>query len=331
MTAAVIVAIVCAVGSAAAVGVAASLLTRARNRMRTLEEEIERGRAHFDETIANEAQLRATELAEMMALARSHALSMLAEEERRIVEERRRDVAERERDATTKLATALAAAQRSVEQRFAQWGTDVTGLQQGLTSELEKIGQRQQQMIAAADTKITAESERLESAFEEQRMRIARVRDELERATSEVASAVAADLETHSAERRRALQEVAERLRKRDRELQEQIEREQSEATQRIAGQLQDVERRQIEGVRRAVARDAQHAAEAAATSFDNAIKVAREEAARRLHRELELAVERFARDAEGVLAERVESGLRALEAKLHELERRLDALSAHA
>jgi DNA anti-recombination protein RmuC len=39
---------------------------------------------------------------------------------------------------------------------------------------------------------------------------------------------------------------------------------------------------------------------------FDTATRNAREEAARRLSRELDLAVERFAREAEGVLTERL-------------------------
>ncbi|MGZ4333276.1 MAG: hypothetical protein ACXVRJ_03275, partial [Gaiellaceae bacterium] len=45
---------------------------------------------------------------------------------------------------------------------------------------------------------------------------------------------------------------------------------------------------------------------EAASLSFDSSIKTAREEAARRLSRELDLSVERFAREAEGVLTDRL-------------------------
>jgi hypothetical protein len=331
MTVAVIVAIVCAVIAASAAGFAASYANRARSRMRSLENEIERGRAHFDEVVAHEAEIRASELADALALARSQALSVLGDEERRITEERRRDVAERERDATKKLSSALAGAQRTVEQRFADWGGQVTALQQSLTTELERIAQRQQQLVAAADTKISAESERLEGAFEEHRIRLAKVREELERAVAGVTAAVTAELESHGADRRRGLQELSERLHKREQAIQEQIDREQAEATQRVAGQLQDVERRQLEQVRRVVARETQHAAEAVATQFDSSIKTAREDAARRLARELELAVERFARQAEGVLAERVESELRSLEARVHELARRVDSLSSRS
>jgi hypothetical protein len=329
MTAAVVVAVVAAVVAVAAAAATLVLLKRARARARTLEREIERGKTRFDEVVAQEAEIRAVELEQALAFARAQALSVLAAEERRITEERRRDVAEREREATTKLTAALAEAQRSVEQRFADWGSDLIQLQQSLAGELERIGQRQQQLTAGVEAKIADEAERLQAALDEHRALIGKVREDLERATQEVARAADAVLETHAAERRRALHEVAERLRRRERELQEQIDHEQAEATQRVATQLQDVERRQLEQVRRAVARDGQHAAEAASQQFEATIRAAREEAARRLGRELDLAVDRFTREAESVLAERVDSELRNVESRLHELTRRLDELTA--
>ena len=54
------------------------------------------------------------------------------------------------------------------------------------------------------------------------------------------------------------------------------------------------------------VSREATRYAEAAAQQFETAIKASREEAARRLSRELERAVAAFAREGERVLAERV-------------------------
>ncbi len=327
MTAAVAVAVAAAVAAVAAAVAAFTVATRARNRSRSLEREIDRGRARFDEVVAHEAELRTTDLAQSLALARAEALSVFADEERRITEERRRDVAERERDATTRLTAALTAAQRSVEQRFADWGADLTQLQQSLAGELERIGQRQQQLTAGVEEKIEAEAERLQLALDDHRALVARIRDDLEQAAQEVAKAAAADLETQAAERRRALHEVAERLRRRERDIQEQIDREQTEATQRIASQLQDVERRQLEQVRRVVSREAQHAVEAASQQFENTIRAAREEAARRLGRELDLAVDRFAREGESMLAERVDSELRSVEGRLQDLARRLDEL----
>jgi hypothetical protein len=328
VTVALAVSIAAALAACAAAGAAFVALRRTQAASKALDDEIERGKARFDQVLAGEAELRAEELEQSLALARSQAISVLGEEERRITEERRRDVAERERDATAKLVAALTEAQRSVEERFADWGSEVAGLQHGLTSELERVGTRQQQLIAAIEAKVTAEAERLESTLEEHRARVAKIREELDRTIDEVSAAVAADLETHAAERRRALHEVAERLRRRERELAEQIEREQAEATQRIGSQLQDIERRALEQVRRIVSRESQHLAEAAATQFDGTIRTAREDAARRLGRELDMAVERFAREGESLLAERVESELRVFEARLADLSRRLDSLS---
>ncbi len=328
MTIALVVSIVAALVACGAAVAAFLVLRRTRAASTSLDDEIEKGKARFDEVVAEEADRRAEELEQTLALARSQAASALADEERRIVEERRRDVAERERDASAKLGASLAEAQRSVEQRFADWGSEVAGLQQGLTGELERVGTRQQQLIAAVEAKIADESDRLESTLDEHRARVAKVREELDRSIEEVAAAVAADLETHSAERRRALHELGERLQRRERELGEQIEHEQTEATQRIGSQLQDIERRSLEQVRRVVDRESQHLAEAAASQFDGMIRTAREDAARRLGRELDLAVDRFARQAESVLAERVEAELRVFEARLAELSRRVDSLT---
>jgi hypothetical protein len=328
VTAAVIVAIFAAVAACIAAGFAFVALRRTRATAGVLEREIERGKSLFEEVIANEAELRATELAETLALTRSEAISKLADEERRITEERRREVVEREREATAKLVAALTEAQRSVDARFAEWGSGLTSLQQALTTEFERVGTRQQQLVVAMEAKLTKEAERLEATFEEHRNRLAKVRGDLERSMQDVAGAVAAELESHSSERRKALQEVAERLRRREHELQEQIDREHTEASQRVAIQLAEIERRQVEQVRRAVAREAAHATEAAGTHFDGTIRAAREDAARRLARELELSIDRFAREAETVLAERVDSELRSAETRLNELARRLDSLS---
>src|SRR5262249_37073082 len=126
-------------------------LQRTRAAGKTLDDEIERGKARFDAVVTEEAELRAEELAQSLALARSQAISALEEEERRIVEERRRDVAERERDASANLAAALSEAQRAVEARFADWGAEVAGLRQSLTTELERVGIRQRQLITAVE------------------------------------------------------------------------------------------------------------------------------------------------------------------------------------
>jgi hypothetical protein len=98
-----------------------------------------------------------------------------------------------------------------------------------------------------------------------------------------------------------------------------------------VAAQVQDVERRQVEQLRRVVAREAHQTAVRAAQEFDTTLRAAREEAARRLARQLDIAVERFSREAETVLSERVDTELRAVENRLKELAKRVEALSTRA
>jgi hypothetical protein len=307
MTAAVATAVAAAAVAAVLALAAFLLLRRARLHMRPLEEEIERGKTKFDEVVAREVEVRAAELERTLALARAESLAALGDEERRIAEERRRDVAEREDQATAKLGAALVEAQSSIEQRLADWSGDLDRLQEGLADELARLSQRQQALTSEIAGRIEQEGDQLQAAIEEHRALTTKLREDLARSSQDVAKAAVADLEQHATERRRALHEVAERLRVREREIQEQIEREQAESVQRIAVQLGDVEQRQLEQLRRSVSREATRYAEAAALQFDTTIRSAREEAARRLGRELDLAVERFSREAEGVLAERVD------------------------
>ena len=110
-----------------------------------------------------------------------------------------------------------------------------------------------------------------------------------------------AELEAHAAEGRRAAEEMRQRLKARDRRLIEQNEREELDVAKRIQGRFADVERRQLETLERQTDQAAGRFAEAAALQFDTAVKSAREDAARRLARELDRAVHMFAREAESV------------------------------
>lgn len=326
MTDATIVAVSAA--SVAVLALVASLLIlrKVRSHQQLLEREIERGKTAFDEVVAHELAQRADELEHTLARLRADSLSQLAEEERRIAEERRRDVAERERDATERLSVQLVAAQTAVEQRLTDWSNDVGKLQESLAEDLKRVEVRQQSLMTEADEKIGKDAERLQASVEEQRQLVTRLRAELMRAGQEVMAQANTELEQHAAERRRALHEVAERLRKRERDLQELVEREGNEATQRIQLALGDIERRQVEGLQRIIARETARYTEAASAQFDTTIRGAREEAARRLSRELDLAVERFAREAEGVLTERLNHVSDAAAARVEERLARLRA-----
>jgi hypothetical protein len=281
-------------------------LRKVKGHQRLLERELERGKASFDEVVLAEISERSNDLRTTLARERAESLTQLAAEERRIAEERRRDVVERERDASSRLGQQLLEAQAAVEQRLGDWQADVERLQQGLSDELKRIEARQRQLMAEVEGKIGQDAEALTNEIDEQRAVLARLRSDLKKTAEEVAQQANAELEQHAAERRRALHEVADRLRKRERDLQEIVDRESNDAVQRIQVALGDIERRQVEQLQRIVSRETTRYSEAASLQFDSAIKSAREEAARRLSRELDLAVERFAREAEGVLTERL-------------------------
>ena len=299
--------------------VSAGLLWEARRRSRTLDTEIERGKARFDAVVAAEAEQRAQELARTLSRLRADALSELVTEERRIAEERRRSVAEREREASAKLAEQLVAAQRAVEQRLSGWATDVEKLQGGLTDELGRIEARHRHLMAEVETRIGRDAEALQGEIDQQKQLLGRLREELTKAAHDAAQSANADLEAHAAERRRALHEVSDRLRRREADLRELIDREGTEATQRIQIGLGDIERRQIEQLQRIVDRATARYSEAAQQQFETTIRAAREEAARRLGRELDIAVERFAREAEAVLTERLNQTGDAAAARVEE------------
>jgi hypothetical protein len=306
MTASVIIAVVAACVAVLALVGCMLVLRKGREQERLLAGEIERGKKEFDAVVVQEVELRSHELKQTLARSRAESISQLAEEERRIADERRRDVAERERDATLKLGNQLIAVQAAVEQRVADWTGDVEKLKAGLDAELKRLEARHRQLMIEIGGKLEQDAEGLQGQIDEQRQTVARLRQDLAEAATALVEQSAHELEQHAAERRRALHELAERLRKREHDLQEIVDREGNEAAQRVQLALGDVERRQIEQLQRLVTRETTRYSEAASAQFDTAIRTAREEAARRLSRELDLAVERFAREAEGVLTERV-------------------------
>jgi gas vesicle protein len=300
--------------AAAATGITACLLAalgafglrHGRQYGRRVEEDISAAEARLRTLIDREATERAGELERTLARARADSTSLLAHEERRIADERRKVISEAESAAATQLAETLATVQQRVEQRLAGWAEDLDRAQQHLVSQLERLAQRQALLIAEAESRIEQDSRSLETTTDEQRHVVARLREELGRIAQEATAAAQGELESHAAERRRALHEVAERLRRREREMQEQIEREEAEAVRRIASGFEDVERRQIERIQRTIERDSARYVEAAELQFAETMKSAREDAAVRLSRELDRAVQAFAREAQGAIGERM-------------------------
>jgi hypothetical protein len=306
-------------------------------RLADVEAELDRARDELTRLIRDEAAARAAEIQRVTARERADSLSLLQAEERRIADERRRAVVEQEQKAIRELTAGLAETQQRVTQRLADWTADLERTKQALTAELAKLRERQQTLVDEAESRIESDREKIDEVGDFQAAAFAKLREELEHAAEGAAASVRADLEAHAAEGRRAGEELSQRLKARDRRLLERIEREEMDVAKRIQGRFADVERRQVDTLERQTDQAAGRFAEAAAIQFDSAVKIAREDAARRLARELDRAVHMFAREAESVLAERLaqvaDSGTQRVEKRLRQvtagLERQRDEFIA--
>jgi hypothetical protein len=304
-------------------------LRRGMARSRALDREFERARSQLMAAVENETQGRASDLERALARARADSLSAYAEEERRLAETRRTALEESEERLRHGLAQAFAKVQGQVEQRLASWHQDLERAQRDLGERLEQVAQHERSLIEALEARLEHDGERLQAADEEQRAGVVRLREDLARAVAESAAIAESELEAHATERRRALHQVSDRMTTRERDLLRRIDREETEASRRIQSSFSEVERRQVEQLERVLDRAAGNFVDAATHQFDGTIRAAREDAARRLQRELERAVQQFAREGESLLAERMtqlgESGGLRLEKKLGQVEAGLE------
>ena len=310
----------------ALVAAAAVLLRRAHDKAEAIDAHFDDARQRLRALVDEETAARAGELERMLARARADSVSLLVEEERKIAEERRSEFSQRERDFAAGLTESLTATQSQVEQRLAGWAQDLDRAAEVTKARIVELAARQRQQLSDVEVRIAADSERLAAESEEQRAAVQRMRVELDKTLEATLAAAHAEVEAHAVERRRALNELDERLRRRERELVELVQREEAEAAARIRTGFGDVQRRQIEQMERIVERAAATYSDEAAQQFSTLVKSSREDAARRLSRELERAVEVFSREAEAVLAERL---AHVGDAGAQRLERRLDEATA--
>jgi gas vesicle protein len=299
-------------------------LSRLIRRARSLDADFTRADERLRTLIERESTERGAELERTLVIARADSASILADEERRLADDRRRSLVAREAQLRDELAASLSAAQQQVERRFAEWSSDLDRVQERLAEQISKVGERQRELVAKVESRIAADAERIVGESEEQRAAVARMRDELGRTIEESVQAANAELESQSVERRRALHEVAERLRKREHALREQIDREETEASRRIAAGFAEIERKQLDQLQRVIDRATSGYAEIASQQFGEAIKNAREDAAKRLAREMERAVASFEREASGVLSDKLgqisDAGTQRLEKRLGQI-----------
>ena len=133
--------------------------------------------ARFDALVSAEVEARAAELERTLSRARADSLSKLVAEERKIGETRRAALAEREHAAGAELSEALAKVEQRVAHRVAELNADLERTERGLSSQLAALAQRQQQLMAQAESRLELDTERLDAASEAQRERLDRARD----------------------------------------------------------------------------------------------------------------------------------------------------------
>jgi hypothetical protein len=319
-----------------AAAVAALLLRRAVDRVSAMDARLVEAQTDLLGAVEREKATLGKDLELTLARARADSRSLLEEQERQIAEERRTLVAEREHEATAALGDKLNQIQAQVEQRLAAWSQDLDRVVEATKVRIVELEQRQQQLLREIELRLASDAERLSAESEEQRVGVARLRSDLNRTLEQALGTVQTELETHAAERRRALHELETRMARRERELAEQAQREEADAVQRVRTGFEDVSRRQVEQLERAVDRAVASHADEAAQRFAQLVKSSREDAAKRLARELDRAVTTFAREAETVLAERLahvgDAGAQRLEHRIADvtgdLERRHDELA---
>jgi hypothetical protein len=287
----------------ASIGTLAMMIGLKRGRQ--IERELERGRAQLRAMIDTEARQRSGELERILARARADSSSQLAEQERGLSETRSHALAEAEQSVHQRLAQMLTETQREIEERIVSLRGDLERTENVLSREVSDIVRKQQELVRDAKSRIESDGERITSESEENRASITRIRAEMAEAIEKALVENRDELDKFANERRRAIQDVAERLGRREQEVAERIEREETEAQRRISAGVAEIERRQLEQLRRFFERTVSSFSDEHATQFEDEMRTAREEAGRRLARELERAVESYSRQAQTMIGER--------------------------
>jgi hypothetical protein len=279
-------------------------LRRARERATATAVLAADARAQVAAIVAEETAAHTEEIRRTLARERADTISQLAAEERRLGEERRTAYLERERRAGEALTDTLAGVERRLDERLQGVSEDLERSQRHIETQLANLMLRQQQAVAEVEARIDRDAAELGSTNDEQRQAVIRLREELERAAASAVSEALDELESQTIERRRAIEEITERLRTREAAIAEGVEQAETDARARLELTLIEFERRQTERLERVTEREIERHGQIAATAFDERMREIREEAATKLGRELDHAVDLMMREE---LARRLE------------------------
>jgi hypothetical protein len=272
-------------------------LRQARAEATTTGRLVSEARQAVREAVEVETAAHTEEIRRVLARERADTASLLAAEERRLAEERRATHAERERQAGDSLLEELARSERRLEERLRGFAEDLERAQRHLETQLARLEQRYRSALTEVATRLESEAAELGSTADEQRKTVLRLREELERAAGQAVTEALDELEAHTIERRRAIEEITERLRARETAVADSLEKAETDVRARLDVVLAEWERRQNERLERVTEREVERHAQIAMLAYDERLREAREEAATRLQRELDRAVEYIVRE----------------------------------
>lgn len=280
--------------------------------------------ARLDTAVDVHADARVRELEQTLARERAETIHLLGEQERALREQRRTDLAGELESAQLSLTETVSQAQRRLEERLTAWSSDLERAQQQLKARLEELIRRQADALKMHEQRLAGHAVELGGLEEHQAATVARLRTELEQLVTESLQSARSDIEIHAVERRRALHEVGDRLRTRERTMREQIEREEGEVKVQLATAIAEAERRTVEQLSRGLDRAVVRLSEDAERQFDRQLRDSRERTAERLSRELELSMEHFMKAAENEVVNRIAE---AAQVSASRFERQIDDL----
>ena len=249
------------------------------------------------EAVAAETAAHTEEVRRVLARERAETASLLAAQERRLADERREAFEARERQTAEWLAEELARTERRLEERLRGFSDDLDRAQRHLEAQLARLQKRNRQAIDDVEARLEAEASELGSTADEQKKTVLRLREELERAAGQAVTEALDELESQTLERRRAIEEITERLRVREAAVADSIEKAETDVRARLDVVLAEWERRQADRLERVTEREVERHTQVAMLAFDERLREAREEAAARLQRELDRAVELLVRE----------------------------------
>jgi hypothetical protein len=215
------------------------------------------------------------------------------------------------------MAELVAAVEQRVEERLRAWESDLERAQNALHGAVSTLEQRMRQRISEVESRVATEADELDAAIDEHRAAAVRLREELESSARDSLARALEELQIQADDRRRTVDELNDRLRQHEHSVSEQVDRAESEARTRIELAFAELERRQVEHLERATAREIDARSESGAIEFENRMRAIREEAAARLHDELDRIAETFLRRADSLIATELQQAVVAASQRL--------------